>query len=135
MATLGLLSEIDVECVVGLAKNERLKRIIGKQLREAKEVFEATAKAARKFKDFSYQTRKSWRRKRRVVGKGEHLCKGSNRWFAVTSFWEEEFDVRTLYEEEYCVRGEIENRIKEQQRYLFVDRTSAATIRANQLWL
>jgi hypothetical protein len=127
--------ENGVGFLLGLAKNKRLGRILGKELHEAKQEFEATGKAARKFKDFSYQTRKSWSRKRRVVGKAEHLRKGANPRFVVTSFSDEEFDARTLYEDEYCARGEMENRIKEQQLYLFADRTSASTMRANELRL
>ena len=127
--------ENGVDYLLGLAKNERLKRILGKELHEAKQQFEATGHAARVFKDFTYQTRKSWSRSRRVVGKAEHLRKGANPRFVVTSLSAEAFDARTLYENEYCARGEMENRIKEQQLYLFADRTSAATMRANQLRL
>ena len=72
---------------------------------------------------------------RRVVGKAEHLDKGPNPRFVVSSLGVETFDAKTLYEVEYCGRGEMENRIKEQQRCLFADRTSAATMRANQLRL
>jgi hypothetical protein len=126
-----------VDYVLGLAKNARLQRILGKALHEAKLQFEATGQAARVFKDFSYQTRKSWSRERRVVGKAEHLAKGSNPRFIVTSLLPDELDSRTLYEDVYCARGEMENRIKEQQLCLFADRTSCATMRANQLrlWL
>ena len=113
------------------------QRILGKELHEAKLQFEATGQAARVFKDFTYQTRKSWSRPRRVVGKAEHLAKGSNPRFVVTSLPAEELDARALYEDLYCARGEMENRIKEQQLCLFADRTSCATMRANQLrlWL
>jgi hypothetical protein len=124
-----------VDYLLGLAKNDRLKRILGKELHEAKQQFEATGHAARVFKDFTYQTCKSWSRSRRVVGKAEHLSKGANPRFVVTSLSSEQFDARTLYEEEYCGRGEMENRIKEQQLYLFADRTSASSMRANQLRL
>jgi hypothetical protein len=124
-----------VDYLLGLAKNKRLVRMLGKELYEAKQQFEATARPARVFKDFSYCTLKSWSRSRRVVGKAEHLSKGANPRFVVTSLTEEQFDARTLYEEEYCARGEMENRIKEQQLYLFADRTSAHTMRANQLRL
>jgi hypothetical protein len=124
-----------VDFLLGLAKNKRLGRIIGKELHEAKQEFETTGRAARRFKEFHYQTRKSWSRRRRVVGKAEHLRKGANPRFVVTSFSDEQFDARTLYEDEYCGRGEMENRIKEQQLYLFADRTSASTMRANQLRL
>jgi hypothetical protein len=126
-----------LDYVLGLAKNARLQRIVGKELHEAKRQFEAMGRAARVFKEFPYQTRKSWNRERRVVGKAEHLSKGSNPRFVVTSLSPEAFDARTLYEDLYCARGEMENRIKEQQMCLFADRTSCATMRANQLrlWL
>jgi hypothetical protein len=126
-----------VDYVLGLARNARLQRILGKELHEAKLQFEATGQASRVFKDFTYQTRKSWNRERRVVGKAEHLSKGSNPRFIVTSLPVEELDARMLYEDVYCARGEMENRIKEQQMCLFADRTSCATMRANQLrlWL
>jgi hypothetical protein len=126
-----------VHYVLGLAKNTRLQRILGKELHEAKLRCEATGQAARVFKDFTYQTRKSWHCARRVVGKAEHLAKGSNPRFVVTSLSPAELDARTLYESLYCARGEMENRIKEQQLCLFADRTSCATMRANQLrlWL
>jgi hypothetical protein len=129
--------ENHVDYVLGLARNARLQRILGKELHEAKLQFEATGQASRVFKDFTYQTQKSWSRERRVVGKAEHLSKGSNPRFIVTSLSAEEFDARTLYEDVYCARGEMENRIKEQQMCLFADRTSCATMRANQLrlWL
>lgn len=87
------------------------------------------------FKEFSYQTLKSWSRARRVVGKAEHLAKGANPRFVVTSLPVEQADARGLYEDIYCARGEMENRIKEQQLCLFADRTSTATMRANQLRL
>ena len=129
--------ENGVDFVFGLAKNARLSRILGQELHEAKLQFEATGQPARVFKDFTYQTRKSWSRPRRVVGKAEHLAKGSNPRFVVTSLSAEEVDARALYEDVYCARGEMENRIKEQQLCLFADRTSCATMRANQLrlWL
>jgi hypothetical protein len=126
-----------VDYVFGLAKNARLLRILGKELHEAKVAFAATGRAARVFKDFAYQTQKSWSRPRRVVGKAEHLAKGSNPRFVVSSLSAAELDARALYEDRYCARGEMENRIKEQQLCLFADRTSCATMRANQLrlWL
>lgn len=129
--------ENNVDFVLGLAKNARLQRILGEELHEAKTQFEATGQPARVFKEFTYQTLKSWSRPRRVVGKAEHLAKGSNPRFVVTSFLAEELDAQTLYENVYCARGEMENRIKEQQLCLFADRTSCATMRANQLrlWL
>jgi hypothetical protein len=127
----------EVDFLLGMAKNARLKRILGKELHAAKQQFEATGSAARVYKDFRYQTRKSWSRERRVVGKAEHLAKGENPRFVVTSLSTEACDAAALYEQEYCARGDMENRIKEQQLYLFADRTSASTMRANQLrlWL
>jgi hypothetical protein len=129
--------ENGVDYVFGLAKNVRLTRILGAELHAAKLAYEATGEAARVFKDFSYRTQKSWSRARRVVGKAEHLAKGANPRYVVTSLAAEVCDPRTLYEERYCGRGEMENRIKEQQLYLFADRTSCQTMRANQLrlWL
>jgi len=124
-----------VDYILGLAKNKRLGRILGKELHEAKQQFEATDQSARVFKDFTYRTHKSWSRSRRVIGKAEHLRKGANPRFVVTSLSEEEFEARTVYEDEYCGRGEMENRIKEKQLCLFADRTSAHTMRANQLRL
>jgi hypothetical protein len=124
-----------VDYLFGLAKNQRLLRILGKELHEAKQGFEQTHAPARVFKDFRYRTQNSWSRERRVVGKAEHLAKGANPRFVVTSLPAEEFEARPLYEQEYCGRGDMENRIKEQQRMLFADRTSCATMRANQIRL
>lgn len=126
-----------VDYLFGLAKNSRLQRIIGRPLHEAQLEFAATGQACRRFADFVYQTQKSWSRARRVVGKAEHLAKGANPRFVVTSLTPEQCDARALYEERYCARGEMENRIKEQQLCLFADRTSCHTMRANQLrlWL
>lgn len=126
-----------VDFVLGMAKNARLKRILGQELHQAQQQFAATGSAARVYKDFRYRTRKSWQRERRAIGKAEYLAKGENPRFVVTSLSTEQFDAATIYEQEYCGRGDMENRIKEQQLYLFADRTSAATMRANQLrlWL
>src|SRR3990170_4019489 len=126
-----------VDYVLGLAKNDRLNKGIEAEMAQAQQLQQQTQKASRVFKDFRYQTRKSWSCERRVVGKAEHLAKGSNPRFVVTSLSAEELDARTLYEDMYCARGEMENRIKEQQLCLFADRTSCATMRANQLrlWL
>ena len=126
----------DVDYVLGLAKNQRLKGEIAAQMQQARTMYEQTRQAARVFKDFRYQTLKSWSCSRRVVGKAEYLDKGENPRFVVTSLPADEVDARTLYEQSYCARGEMENRIKEQQLWLFADRTSCATMRANQsrLW-
>jgi Transposase DDE domain group 1 len=124
-----------VDYVLGLAKNCRLEAELAEVLEQARQAYEHTGQAARLFKEFTYQTRDSWSRPRRVVGKAEYLAKGANPRFVVTSLSAEEFDAQTLYEQQYCARGEMENRIKEQQLDLFADRTSAATLRANQLRL
>jgi hypothetical protein len=121
--------------VFGLAKNKRLLKIIGRQLHEAQVQFADNQKAARVFSEFTYQTRKSWKRERRVVAKAEHLEKGANPRFVVTSLGTEQFAAQALYEELYCARGETENRIKEQQLALFADRTSTELMRSNQLRL
>jgi hypothetical protein len=127
----------NVDYVLGLAKNQRLKREIAAELEKARTIFDQTAQPARVFKDFEYKTLKSWSCSRRVVGKAEYLDKGENPRFVVTSMSSAEIDARTLYEQKYCGRGDMENRIKEQQLWLFADRTSCATMRANQLrlWL
>ena len=127
--------EHDVDYVLGLAKNDRLTAELADELEQAKKQFDAGGQAARVFKDFTYQTRESWSRGRRVIGKAEHLAKGANPRFVVTSLPAEQVAAQPLYEKEYCARGDMENRIKEQQLYLFADRTSAATMRANELRL
>lgn len=124
-----------VSYVFGLAKNKRLVKVIGKQLHEAQLQFETSQQSARVFTEFAYQTRKSWKRERRVVAKAEHLEKGANPRFVVTSLSAEQFSTAELYEELYCARGEMENRIKEQQLALFADRTSTELMRSNQLRL
>ena len=124
-----------VDYVFGLAKNPRLIQAIATQLEHAKMDHERTGEPARVFRDFTYRTRKSWSRTRRVVGKAEHLSKGANPRFIVTSLNTRDYPAQSLYEELYCARGDMENRIKEQQLALFADRTSTATMRANQLRL
>lgn len=119
----------------GLARNPRLEAEVAAELAAAAADSQASGQAARHFKDFMWTTHKSWSQRRRVVGKAEHTPKGSNPRFVVTSLSAEDYDARALYEDVYCARGEMENRIKEQQLDLFADRTSAATMRANQLRL
>jgi hypothetical protein len=121
--------------VFGVAKNQRLVRAIGAELQQARREFEQTGKPARVFRELQYQTRKTWSRKRRVVAKAEHLAKGANPRFVVTSITPEQMAARELYEDFYCARGEMENRIKEQQLWLFADRTSTAYLRSNQIRL
>lgn len=124
-----------IDYVLGLAKNNRLKGFISEEMIEAKNLYEQTGQAARVFKDFSYQTVKSWSKERRVIGKAEHLQRGENPRFIVTSLKKTNWKGSSLYEKLYCARGEMENRIKEQQLYLFADRTSTALMRSNQLRL
>jgi Transposase DDE domain group 1 len=124
-----------VDYVFGLARNERLVGAIADSLALAEAESLAQGGPARHFADFVWQTRDSWSRERRVIAKAEHLPKGANPRFVVTSLSADEIEARTLYEELYCARGQVENRIKEQQLDLFADRTSAATMRANQLRL
>jgi hypothetical protein len=126
-----------VDYVFGLAKNDRLKQEIEGELAQAQQMFHKTGQASRVYKDFQYQTLDSWSRKRRVIGKAEYLRKGANPRFVVTSLSRKEFDNREVYEEVYCQRGDMENRIKEQQLHLFANRTSCSKMRANELrlWL
>jgi len=120
-----------VDYVLGLAKNARLKAEIASEQIQAAAEYVQTGRAARVFKELVYQTRESWWRARRVVAKAEHLENGANPRFVVTSLTVETWPARALYEELYCARGEMENRIKEQLR-LFADRTSTAFLRSNQ---
>ena len=124
-----------VDYLFGLARNDRLVGAIAEELAEAAAESLAQGRPARAFADLAWRTLDSWSRERRVVAKAEHLAKGSNPRFVVTSLGAAAIDARTLYEDIYCARGEVENRIKEQQLDMFADRTSAATMRANQLRL
>ncbi|WP_419584013.1 IS1380 family transposase, partial [Thiolapillus sp.] len=125
----------DVGYVLGLARNKRLQQALGKEMEEARLACERTGEAARCFRDFRYRTRKSWSCERRVIGKAEYLPGKANPRFVVTNLSTRDADAQYLYEDLYCARGEMENRIKEQQLGLFADRTSSATLRANQLRL
>jgi hypothetical protein len=124
-----------VDYLFGLARNDRLVGAIAAELAAAELETLAQGRPVRHFADFAWRTLDSWSRARRVVAKAEHLPKGTNPRFVVTSLPASKIDPRTLYEDLYCARGEVENRIKEQQLDLFADRTSAATMRANQLRL
>ena len=130
-----------VEYVFGLARNQRLRRIIGPQMWQATQQWEQTSQPARVFTEFSYQTKKrknkqgkpgGWDRQRRVVAKAEHIDGKENPRYVVTSLSAERWAAQALYEELYCARGEMENRIKEQLS-LFADRVSSETMRANQI--
>jgi Transposase DDE domain group 1 len=124
-----------IDYVLGLAQNTRLKAMIAAEQEQARVEFERTKEAARVFTDLRYRTLDSWSRERRVVAKAEHLAKGANPRSVVTSLAAEGRAAKPLYEEDYCGRGEMENRIKEQQLHLFADRTSTRTMRGNQVRL
>jgi Transposase DDE domain group 1 len=124
-----------VDYIFGLARNARLQRALGGEMAQAREQFEQSGEATRIFRDFTYRTRKSWSCQRRVVGKAEHLARGANPRFVVTSLSAESWPAAALYEQLYCARGEMENRIKEQQLCLFADRTSSHNLASNQLRL
>jgi hypothetical protein len=124
-----------VDFIFGLAKNVRLNRAIGAELVEAREESRTSGHPARRFKELTWSTRKSWSRERRVIAKAEWTQGGANPRFIVTSLTAADGDGRRLYEEVYCARGEMENRIKECQMDLFADRTSTGTMMANQLRL
>ena len=124
-----------VDFVFGLARNARLTAHIAEELAAAEAEAKSTGKAARRFKDFHWTTLDSWSRRRRVVAKAEWTNGEANPRFIVTSLKSADQEARVLYEKVYCARGEMENRIKECQADLFADRTSTATLRANQLRL
>lgn len=121
-----------VDYVIGLPKNDRLLKKVETEQEEAKQRFEQTGEPARIFTGLLYKTLKTWSIERYVVAKAEHLSKGANPRFIVTSLIG---DPQLLYEKNYCIRGDMENRIKEQQLDLFADRTSSKKMRANQLRL
>jgi hypothetical protein len=127
-----------VDFVFGLARNQRLRRIIGAQMHEATQQWNQTGKPARVFTEFEYSTKKTkqggWDRERRVIAKAEHIDGKENPRFVVTSLKSGEGAAQALYEGMYCARGDMENRIKEQFS-LFADRVSAETMRANQMRL
>lgn len=127
-----------VDFVFGMARNQRLRRIIGAEMHAATQQWKETGKPARVFREFSYQTKKTkkggWDRERRVAAKAEHIDGKENPRFVVTSLTSEEWAAQALYEGLYCGRGDMENRIKEQFS-LFADRVSAETMRANQMRL
>lgn len=124
-----------VDYLFGLARNTRLVGEIGSALAQAREESQRTGKPARRFMDFQWTTLDSWSQERRVVAKAEWTGGEANPRFVVTSLDPAEAAARYLYERIYCARGEMENRIKECQLDLYADRTSAKTMRANQLRL
>lgn len=124
-----------VDYLFGMARNKRLQRIIGHPLQQARQQWEQTRQPARVFTEFDYETKSgSWDRARRVVAKAEHIEDKSNPRFVVTSLLAQDWPAQQLYEQLYCMRGDMENRIKE-QLCLFAERVSAASMRGNQLRL
>jgi hypothetical protein len=130
--------EHQVDFVFGMARNQRLRKIIGAEMHQATQQWKQTAVPARVFSEFSYRTKRTkkggWDRERRVVAKAEHIDGKENPRFVVTSLSQEQRSAQELYEELYCARGDMENRIKEQFT-LFADRVSSETMRGNQMRL
>lgn len=124
-----------VDYILGMGRTSRLVAKIAEQMKKAKRKFLKTQEPARYFRSFQFRTLDSWSRSRRVVGKAEQLSGKENPRFVVTSLSKEEFSARALYEDLYCARGDMENRIKEQQLWLFADRTSSSSFSANHLRL
>ena len=123
-----------VDYLFGLARNARLRKLIDAEMEQAKARNQSTGTAARVFSGFQYQTQTSWSCARRVVAKAEYLDKGENPRFVVTSLQPDEWADQALYEQFYCARGEMENRIKEQM-CLFAYRLSTEEMKGNQLRL
>jgi hypothetical protein len=125
-----------MDYIFGLAQNPRLKKQIEPEMAQAEKQYEQTQAPARVFSEFLYTTQDTWSRQRRVIAKAEHIAKGANPRFVVTSLSQQQMAARELYEKGYCARGECpENRIKEQQLDLFADRTSTGKMWSNQLRL
>lgn len=121
----------NVDYIIGLAQNKRLKAMGATLMDKAEEYFNETGEKQRLFSELSYAAG-TWDRERRVIMKAEHSSRGSNPRFIVTSL---EGDSQRLYDEGYCARGDMENRIKEQQLDLYADRTSCHKWWANQFRL
>ncbi len=124
-----------VDYVLGLAKNERLKKALDPAFERAHELCSESGEPERVFDEWMHSTLKSWRQERRVIGKAEITTHGENPRFIVTSLTADQVDAQATYEQIYCARGDMENRIKEQQLDLFASRTSGRLMRVNQLRL
>jgi hypothetical protein len=129
--TLAWCERNDVDYIVGYTRNQRLSNIIADHLKQVQEAFEKTQEKQREFMDFHYSA-KTWKTKRRVIAKLEVTHKGPNPRFILSSL---QGDSQVLYDDIYCARGDMENRIKEQQLGLFADRTSSTQWWANQFRL
>lgn len=121
----------EVGYVIGLAKNRVLEGLLAESMHQAARQFEQTGLKQRIFTTFEYAAG-TWDKARRVIGKAEHTSQGANPRFIVTN---QPGDPQALYDEVYCQRGEMENRIKEQQLDLFADRVSCHKFPANQFRL
>ena len=132
--TMAWCEEEGLYYVFGLARNPRLQQMLGKALQKSRRRHLATGMPSRRYRQLRYRTLKTWSRGRRVIGKAEWIGKSNPR-FVVTNLPRNRIGKQDLYEKLYCPRGDMENRIKEMQLGLFADRTSAATIAANQLRL
>ena len=123
--------------IIGMPRNARLQRIVEEAMQQSQATCEASGQPSRRFRSFEYRTKDSWSCARRVIAKAEWLPgpRGYNARFVVTNFSEDAYDARTLNEDLYCARGDMENRLKEQQQTLFADRTSASMMQSNQLRL
>ena len=126
-----------VEFCLGLARNPRLEKQLAPAFERAHELCEESGPPVRVFAEWQHKTLTSWSRKRRVIGKAEITVRGENPRFVVTSLAAERLAAQRVYEDLYCARGDMENRIKEQQLDLFATRTSGRLMRVNQLrlWL
>jgi len=120
-----------VKYILGLARNKVLQRRSEGLAEAAEAAYEQTGQKQRHFHEIAYAAR-TWDRQRRVIVKAEHLPEGRNLRFVVTNL---DDDAQQLYDGLYCARGEMENRIKEQQLMLFADRTSCHRMLANQFRL
>lgn len=132
---MSFCEERGIDYVFGLPKNSILLNILAPVMKASKTDYVAGGPAVRRYADLEYRTTRSWNKSRRVVGKAEYSGEGENPRFVVTSLSVAQADAQNVYEERYCPRGDMENRIKEQQLYLFADRTSTALFDANQLRL
>jgi hypothetical protein len=124
-----------VDYLFGLAANARLQRAVGAAMQQARFQYAPTGRSAKLYEELRCRTKNSWSRERRAAAKAEFIAGKGNPGFVVTFLSMKRGAAQRLYEQLYRARGEMENRIKEQQLYLFADRTSSATVRANQLRL
>lgn len=133
-ALLSWCEDENVTYVTGLARNARLESQISEPMQKVVKKARRKGRKVRVYRELRYKTQHTWSQERRVVAKVEALVGKSNPRFVVTNL-SKKWRAKEIYEELYCARGEMENRIKEQQLGLFADRTSSHSFRANQLRL